>query len=157
MTRKERSSKSSNPAIVFVSAVVVFPGEKAVEVFVFLHINNGSNRLGKQTGIRRHVPPVVSGFIERPVRGGDWVWLVATGGTGKVEKLFHFGVLGDDLAIVPQVKQVIRMQAVLLVDVDAVVAIAKRVDNAGVQDPERDLPAQPRANRWEDWKGRQRS
>ena len=64
-----------------------FPGEEAVEVFAFLDLDDGANRLGEQTGIEGHVPTVIGDLIESTVGRRDWLGLIATSGTGKIEKL----------------------------------------------------------------------
>jgi len=51
--------------------------------------------------------------------------LAFTGTAHQIEQAFDFGVVGDDFAVLPDVDQVIGVQAVVLVDVDAIVAVAR--------------------------------
>lgn len=54
-----------------------------------------------------------------------------TAAAHEVQQALHFGVIVDDLAVAPDVDEVVRVQPVVLVDVDLGVAIAQGKDHPG--------------------------
>ena len=64
---------------------------------------------------------------------GDGFGAALAGFAGEIEEAFDLGVLDDDLAVLADVDQVVRVEAVELVDVDAVLAVAEGKDGSGVE------------------------
>lgn len=64
---------------------------------------------------------------------GDGVSMPLTAAAHEVQQALHFGVIVDDLAIAPDVDEVVRVQPVVLVDVDLGVAIAQGKDHPRLQ------------------------
>ena len=107
-------------------------GEEAVEVLLLLHVDHGADRLCKQVGVgapcRR--PSFVARLNGRYTSGSGSLRSLQAA-RARSSKLLHLGVVGDDVPVVREVDEVVRVQAVLLVDVHAIVAIAQREDDAG--------------------------
>ena len=131
------SLKSSSPAMVSTSAVVRPPVKEAVDVFVFLGVHHGANCLAEQAGIHLHLAPVVGGLTEQAANIGHRQALAFAGAAHQIEQAFDFGVIGNDLAVLADVDKVIGMEAIVLIDVDAFVAIAQREHDTRRQAPRR--------------------
>ena len=89
-----------------------------------------------------HIAAIVGGAVKRVASGKYRLTAAFAGAACQVQQTFDFGVLGDDVAILPYMDEIKRVQAVVLgimlymcfaVQMGVQLAIPKRKDNARSQ------------------------
>jgi len=51
----------------------------------------------------------------------------------QIQQGFNLGMVDNDLAIITNINQIVGMQAIMLIDIDAGIAVTKGEDDAGFQ------------------------
>ena len=112
-------------------------GKEAVDILILLGIHHRADGLTQQVGVHRHLAPVVGGLTEQAANIRHRLALAFAGAAYQIEQPFDFRVIGDDFAILADINKIIRVQAIVLMDVDAFVPIAQREHNTRRQAPRR--------------------
>ena len=110
------SSKSSSPPMAWVRAVVAAVAEQAVDVALVGDVDHRVDSGGEQLGVGGHVGAVPGGLVEDPGHLGDGFVVGPAAGADQVEQVLDLGVVGDDVALVVEVDQVVGVQPVAAVD-----------------------------------------
>ena len=100
--------------------------EQAVEVFFFLHVNHRAYGFAQQFRMGTHIAPVICCVIKQAAYCLQRLVMSFTACSHKIEQFLGFCVVGNDFAVFGDINQIVGVQSVLLIDVNAVVSVLER-------------------------------
>ena len=93
--------------------------KQAVEVFFFLDLDHRTDGLAQQVGVGLHPAAIGRFLIESLASLNHGLVAPFAAGARQIEQALDLGVIVDDFALAVDVDEVVGVQAIVLVEVDA--------------------------------------